>query len=69
MRAAATGISGIIAPDGRYRRASGLDETAIVAGSIGPPVETAFDAIGSTWIATILGVLYVAIAIGARRAT
>jgi len=46
VRAAATGISGIVAPDGRYTVASKLEVATTVVGEIGTPVTTAYDAIG-----------------------
>ena len=46
VRAAATGISGIVAPNGRYTQRSDLEVTTVVIGAIGAPVATAYDAIG-----------------------
>ena len=46
VRAASTGISGIIAPNGRYTQHSDLEVTTVVIGAIGTPVATAYDAIG-----------------------
>lgn len=57
VRAAATGISGLIAPNGRYTRASGLDEEAIVTGEIGTSVRTPYDTIGGTGVAGGLALL------------
>ncbi|MBV9719109.1 MAG: apolipoprotein N-acyltransferase [Candidatus Eremiobacteraeota bacterium] len=59
VRAAATGISGIIAPDGRWQKRSRLDERTIVAGFVGPRVVTIFSQIGPTTIGLLLAVLYV----------
>jgi apolipoprotein N-acyltransferase len=67
VRAASTGISGIIAPDGRYTAATRLDEEAIVTGSIGRPVSTAYVAIGGTAIGLGLGLIYSAIVLVAAR--
>jgi apolipoprotein N-acyltransferase len=47
LRAAATGISGIVAPNGRYVQRAELDHVAIVAGSIGPPARTVYAALGA----------------------
>ncbi|MBV8499538.1 MAG: apolipoprotein N-acyltransferase [Candidatus Eremiobacteraeota bacterium] len=59
VRAAATGISGIIAPDGTWRARAGLARRTIVAGLVGPPVPTVFSRIGPTNIALMLLGLYV----------
>jgi apolipoprotein N-acyltransferase len=61
VRAASTGISGIVAPDGRYTVASRLDVPAIVAGTIGPPVDTVYDELGGSGVAIVLAVAYFAI--------
>ncbi len=65
VRAASTGVSGIIAPDGRYRRETRLNHVAIVSGAIGAPVWTVFDTIGSPTVAAILAALYVVIIVRA----
>ena len=67
VRAASTGISGIVAPDGRYVAASRLNQQAIVAGSIGEPVNTAYDAIGAPAVAAFFAVAYAAIVFRASR--
>lgn len=59
VRAAATGISGIIAPDGRWQTRSRLDRRTIVTGRVGPRVATVFSRIGPTTIGVFLAVLYV----------
>ena len=46
LRAAATGISGIIAPDGHWTQRSELDEQVVVNGFVGPPAPTLFATIG-----------------------
>ncbi len=58
VRAASTGISGIIAPNGRYVRVSQLNEAVVVAGTIGPPVRTAYDSYGPGGIAFGLALVY-----------
>jgi apolipoprotein N-acyltransferase len=63
VRAAATGISGIIAPDGRWQSRSRLDRRSIVAGRVGPRVATLFSEIGPTTIALLLAALYLALLI------
>jgi apolipoprotein N-acyltransferase len=61
VRAASTGISGIIAPDGRYTIVTHLDVPAIVAGTIGTPVDTVYDELGGSGVAIVLAVTYLAI--------
>lgn len=68
VRAASTGISGIVSPRGRYTRASALDETAIVAGTIGRPVETVYDRIGGNLVALALASLALGIGLWGRIA-
>ena len=46
VRAAATGISGIIAPDGRWKARSALDTQAVVTGTIGEPQPTVYSRLG-----------------------
>ncbi len=58
VRAAATGISGIIAPDGRWQARSRLQQRTIVAGRVGRRVPTLFSRIGPTTIGFLLVVLY-----------
>jgi len=58
VRAAATGISGIIAPDGRWQTRSRVGVRAIIAGRVGPRVATVFSRIGPTTVALLIGVLY-----------
>jgi len=65
VRAGATGISGIIAPNGRYVAKSKLNEMTIVHGFIGPRAGTLFSAVGSTPIVIMLAILYGALT--ARR--
>ncbi len=67
VRAASTGISGLIAPSGRYTHASALNTTAIVTGTIGLPIETIYDRIGGNEIALILGSLALGIIAWGRR--
>ncbi len=58
VRAAATGISGIIAPDGTWQARSALGRQTIVAGRVGPRANTLFSRIGPTRIALLLVALY-----------
>lgn len=61
VRAAATGISGIIAPDGTWQARAGLDTQTEVSGTIGPPVGSAFARIGPNRVVIALAGLYIAI--------
>ncbi|MEO6989880.1 MAG: nitrilase-related carbon-nitrogen hydrolase, partial [Candidatus Baltobacteraceae bacterium] len=54
VRAAATGISGIIAPNGRYVQRTTLQHVAIVSGAIGPPAPTLYARLGAYPIALLL---------------
>lgn len=59
VRAAATGISGIIAPDGRWQARARLGDRAVVNGRVGPRVTTVFSQIGPTAIGVLILVLYI----------
>jgi apolipoprotein N-acyltransferase len=67
VRAAATGISGVIAPDGNWQRRSRMEEQTVVAGKVGPRAPTLFSSIGPTPVALALGGLYVAALLGGRK--
>ena len=56
VRAAATGISGIIAPDGTWQSQAPLEEQQVVFGSVGKPVGSLFAHVGPSrvWIGLIL---------------
>ncbi len=58
VRAAATGVSGIIAPDGRWQARSRLDRQIAVSGHVGQRVPTLFARIGPTFVALMLIALY-----------
>jgi apolipoprotein N-acyltransferase len=58
VRAAATGVSGIIAPDGTWLERAGLARRTIVSGRVGSRVPTVFSRIGPTSIALMLIALY-----------
>lgn len=58
VRAAATGISGIISPDGRWQERSRLEQRTAVIGRVGRRVPTVFAGIGPTRIALGLIALY-----------
>jgi apolipoprotein N-acyltransferase len=67
VRAAATGISGVIGPDGTWQKRSRMEEQAVVTGKVGPRVETLFARIGPTAVALGLAMLYVALLLVPRR--
>ena len=67
VRAAATGISGVIAPDGSWQKRSRMEEQTIVTGKVGPRVFTVFSLIGPTAVALALACLYVALLFVRRR--
>lgn len=67
VRAAATGISGIIAPNGDWQTRSKLDKQTVITGRVGARVPTVFSAIGPTRIALWLTVLYVLLLFVPRR--
>jgi apolipoprotein N-acyltransferase len=58
VRAAATGISGIIAPDGTWQKRSAMEELVTIDGLVGPRVVTMFSRIGPTPVAIGFIVLY-----------
>jgi apolipoprotein N-acyltransferase len=61
VRAAATGISGIIDPTGRWMQKLPLDVENIAQGHVGPPVGSVFAHVGPTAVWCALVVLYVAL--------
>ena len=67
VRAASTGVSGVIAPNGRYTQKTALNEQAVVSGLIGTPVDAPYVAIGGNAVAALLFVLYAAIVAWGRR--
>jgi apolipoprotein N-acyltransferase len=58
VRSAATGISGIVDPQGRYVERSPLNVSTVVRGTIGQPVTTVYDSVGPKWVALICLVFY-----------
>jgi apolipoprotein N-acyltransferase len=68
VRAAATGISGIIAPDGTWQARSRLEERTIVTGRVGRRMPTIFSRIGPTTVALLLILGYVALLLLPPRA-
>jgi apolipoprotein N-acyltransferase len=69
VRAAATGVSGIIAPDGRWQARSQLAQQTIVTGRVGPPVPTLFAWIGPNAVVIVLAALYAALFFPRRLST
>ncbi len=67
VRAASTGVSGIVAPNGRYTHASALDERAVVTGEIGRGFDTLYDAVGGNAIGGLAAVIYVSVTGWGRR--
>jgi apolipoprotein N-acyltransferase len=65
VRAAATGISGIIAPDGRWQARSRINRRTVITGRVGPRVPTVFSRIGPTTIGLLMAVLYLALLVPA----
>jgi apolipoprotein N-acyltransferase len=61
VRAAATGVSGIIAPDGHWTQRAPMDVQSNVVGTIGPPPGSLFAHIGPTPIVLVLALLYLVI--------
>lgn len=57
VRAAATGFSGIVAPDGTWTERSGLETQESVVGRIGAPVDTVFDRVGPILPIVFLGLI------------
>jgi apolipoprotein N-acyltransferase len=62
VRAAATGISGIVAPDGTWRAQSTLDTQATIVGDVGAPVDTLYLHIGPQPVG-LAALLFVALAL------
>ncbi|HEY1976954.1 MAG TPA: apolipoprotein N-acyltransferase [Candidatus Baltobacteraceae bacterium] len=59
VRAAATGISGIIAPDGTWQKRSAMEEMVVVDGLVGPRVPTVYSRIGPAPVALAFVLLYI----------
>jgi apolipoprotein N-acyltransferase len=58
VRAAATGISGIISPDGNWQTRLGLERKGVVYGDVGLPAPTVFSRIGPTRIFYLIVAFY-----------
>ena len=68
LRAAATGISGIIAPDGTWTRRTTLGGAAVVVGEVGAPAPGPYARIGPTPIGIALAFIVLAPFLARRRA-
>ncbi len=67
IRAASTGISGIIAPDGRYAQQSAIGQQAVILGNVGAPQPTLFSRIGPHAIALVMIAVLIALVIPVTR--
>ena len=68
LRAASTGVSGIIAPNGAYVQQTDLDREAVLLGAIGQPSGSVFARLGPTSVMFSLVVVYAALLTVGRRA-
>jgi apolipoprotein N-acyltransferase len=67
VRAAATGISGIIAPNGNWTTRTPIDTQRIATGNVGPPAPTLFARIGPTTVIALFAALFVALLLLPRQ--
>jgi len=67
VRAAATGISGIVAPDGTWRARTELATQTTIVGDIGPPVATLYTHVGPQAVG-LAALVFVLIAVGGSAA-
>jgi apolipoprotein N-acyltransferase len=67
VRAASTGISGIVAPDGVWRARSGLETQETIVGDLGDPVSTFYARIGPQPIGIALVIFALAALVPWRR--
>lgn len=63
VRAAATGVTGIIAPDGHWTQRLPMDVQTSAIGDVGPPVGSLFAHIGPTPVIAVLALLYLALVV------
>ena len=68
LRAASTGVSGIIAPNGQYLQQTDLDREAVVLGALGAPTGSLFGHIGPTAVMVVLILIYAGLLLAGRRA-
>ncbi len=69
VRAAATGISGIIGPDGRYTAETRLETQDVIAAPVGRALPTAYAHYGSYPIALSFALIYLGAVLSPRRRT
>jgi apolipoprotein N-acyltransferase len=69
LRAAATGISGIIAPDGTWTQRTALGGTALVLGDVGPPAPGPYARLGPVPIGIAMALIVVLPFVVRRRRT
>ncbi len=67
VRAAATGVSGIIAPDGHWTQRAPMDVQTAVTGAIGPPSGSFFARVGPAPVIGAFALLYLALVARKRR--
>lgn len=67
VRAAATGVTGIIAPDGHWAQQAPMDAQTAVSGFVGLPSGSLFARIGPAPVVAGLALLYLAIVLPKRR--
>jgi apolipoprotein N-acyltransferase len=67
VRAAATGISGIIAPNGNWTTRTLIDTQQIAVANVGPPVPTLFARIGPTTVIVLFAALFVVLLLLPRQ--
>ncbi len=67
VRAAATGVSGIIAPDGRWTQRAPMDVQTAVTGNIGAPSGSLFALIGPAPVIGAFALLYLVLVTRRRR--
>lgn len=68
VRAASTGVSGIIGPDGRYRAKADVGARAVVRGRIGPPPGSLYARLGPLPVVTLFALFYLALTLRRRDA-
>jgi len=67
VRAGATGISGVIAPDGTWRSRSGLQTQQVVTGAVGAPQPTLYSRFGPHPVGIAFAVFALAGCVAGRR--
>lgn len=67
VRAAATGVSGVIAPDGHWTQRAPMDVQSSIVGMVGPPPRSLFARIGPAPVIAALALLYLVIVVPRRR--